>query len=236
MISLDKYSYLDPTIAMRVFLEEINKHDVAIKALVVGGGSGGEPAPVTSVAGKIGDVTLVSADITDLAAALDALTARVAALEATVASIVPGAVHYVRIVAENTLNNAVANGAVLRFDTIEEDTDGFAPTATPFSAVTIPAGLGGVYTINGWSSGSGNQSTTLGMGIIINSTTLTGTNQSISGPASVNYTLDNAAVSILRLNDGDTIELVNMSVSGGTNAFTAVFLSLVRIETGLMFK
>jgi hypothetical protein len=141
-----------------------------------------------------------------------------------------GRAHYVRVLTtDNSLNNAVANGAVLRFDTIYEDTDGYAPSATPFSGLTIPAGMGGVYVINGWSSGSGNQSTTLGMGVLVNATQLTGTNQSISGPGSVNYTLDNAAVAILRLNDGDTVEMFNTSVSSGKNVFTAVFMSLARV-------
>jgi hypothetical protein len=101
--------------------------------------------------------------------------------------------------------------------------------AAPWSGVTIPAGLGGVHIINGWSSGSGNQSTTLGMGILVNSTQLTGTNQSISGPGSVSYTLDNAAVAILRLNAGDVVELFNTSVTGVSDAFTSVYMSVARL-------
>ena len=69
---------------------------------------------------------------------------------------------------------AIADGAVLHFDTIQEDTDGYAPvvaavtpTAPSFNLLAIPPGLGGVYLINGWASGSGNQSTTLGMGVLV---------------------------------------------------------------------
>jgi hypothetical protein len=135
--------------------------------------------------------------------------------------------HYVRVrAANNTLNATVANGAVLQFDTVDTDTNGYAPGTTPFSTITIPVGYGGAYVINGWSSGTGTQATTLGMGIMINGGALSGTNQSITGPASVTYVLDNAAVSVLHLSAGDTVQLVNNSVSAGTNAFTAVFLSL----------
>ena len=276
MIALDKYAYLDPTIAMKAFLDEINKHDRAIKALAVGGGGEGQAGPPgpqgePGPKGDAGDPgpqgeagadgapgadgpqgppgpTVVSADAGNLAAlgsdsllyvpqaALDALTARIAALETKVDTIVQGTVHYVRVLTgDDALNSAVANGGVLQFDTIDSDTDGFAPAA-PFSAITIPAGLDGVYVINGWSSGTGNQGTTLGMGIQKNSAAITGTNQSITGPSSVNYVLDNAAVAVLQLNAGDTIQLVNTSVSGGANAFTSVFLSLVRIESGLKFQ
>ena len=139
---------------------------------------------------------------------------------------------YVRVrTVSTTLNNAVVNGitGLLRFDTIDEDTDGYMVGSAPWTGVKVPVGLAGVYIINGWSSGSGNQSTTLGMGVLVNSTQLTGTNQSISGPGSVNYTLDNAAVAILRLNDGDVVELFNTSVTGVSDTFRSVFMSVARI-------
>jgi hypothetical protein len=140
------------------------------------------------------------------------------------------AVHYARVrTANNALNSGLASGAVLQFDTVTFDTDGFAPGTSPFNALTIPAGLGGVYIINGWSSGSANQSTTLGMGVLVSgSAVFSGTNQSISGPASVNYTLDNGAVVILQLTAGATIQLVNNSIAP-SSAFSAVTLSVCRL-------
>ena len=54
-----------------------------------------------------------------------------------------------------------------------------------------------VYIINGWSSTHANQATTMGMGIMVNGErTFSETNQAIYGPASVDYVLDNSAVSI----------------------------------------
>ena len=44
--------------------------------------------------------------------------------------------------------------------------------------------------------------------------TFSETNQAIYGPNSVDYILDNSAVSILRLKAGDRVQLVNNSVSG----------------------
>lgn len=142
-----------------------------------------------------------------------------------------GVSHGVRVsTTNNTLNAAVANGAVLRFDTVGIDADGFAPTSSPFSTVTIPANLDGVYLITARSSGSGNQSTSLGMGILVNGAAgFAETNQSISGPGSVSYTLDNDAVQLLLLAAGDTIQLKNNSVSTGTNVFTSVSMALVRL-------
>ena len=58
--------------------------------------------------------------------------------------------------------------------------------------------------------------------------TFSETNQAIYGPNSIDYILDNSAVSILRLKAGDRVQLVNNSVSGGTNVFTSVTMSLAR--------
>ena len=123
--------------------------------------------------------------------------------------IVGGGTIGVRVWAQDdALNSAVANGAVLQFDSVGIDTNGFAPTTTPFSEIAIPLGFGGVYLVTARSSGGGNQSTSLGMGVLINgSLGFSETNQKISGPGSVNYTLDNDATQLLQLNDGDTIEL-----------------------------
>jgi hypothetical protein len=136
--------------------------------------------------------------------------------------------HYVRVrTATESLNAAVANGAALQFDTIDKDTDGFAPTTSPFNKVTIPAGLAGAYVITAASSSSGTQATTLGMAITINNTVqLSPINQSITGPTSVNYTLDTTPVQIVTLPAGATIQLVNNSA---TNAFRSVFLALARL-------
>ena len=144
--------------------------------------------------------------------------------------IIGGHTHGVRVfTADDTLNNAVANGGLLRFDTVGIDTDGFAPTASPFDSITIPAGLGGVYLLTGRSSGSGNQSTSLGMGILINSALgFRETNQTLWGPASIDYTLDNDVTQLLQLAAGDIIQLKNNSVSSGPNAFTSVSMALAR--------
>ena len=153
-------------------------------------------------------------------------------LEARVTAIERMTTHDVRVrTASNTLNNAVANGGFLRFDTVDFDSDNFASATPPFDHITIPSGLGGIYVLTAWASGSGNQSTTLGMGVLLNGVQkYSSTNQSISGPGSVSYILDCAAVEVLHMNDGDTLQLVNNSVTGGTNAFTSVSLAMVRIE------
>ena len=44
-VTLDKYAFLDPTIAVREIVAEVNKHDTAIKALAVGGGGEGQAGP-----------------------------------------------------------------------------------------------------------------------------------------------------------------------------------------------
>ena len=144
--------------------------------------------------------------------------------------IVGGNTTGVRVWAQDaSINKSVANGAVLQFDTVGIDTAGFAPSASPFSELTIPPGLGGVYLVTARSSGSGNQSTSLGMGVIINgSIAFSETNQALSGPASINYTLDNDATQLLQLNDGDRIQLKNNSVSSGPNVFTSVSMALAR--------
>ena len=144
--------------------------------------------------------------------------------------IIGGATIGVRVWAEDdSINSAVPNGGILQFDSIGIDTHGFAPTTSPFSQITIPPGYGGVYLLTGRSSGGGNQSTSLGMGILINSALgFRETNQTIWGPGSLNYTLDNDATQLLQLNDGDTIELKNNSVSSGSNAFTSVSMALAR--------
>ena len=156
---------------------------------------------------------------------IDNLLARVTAIEHVTN-------HDVRIrCVSTTLNNAVANGAALRFDTIDYDSDGFAPITSPFDTITIPPRLGGSYVLTAWASGNGNQSTTLGMGVFLNGTQkYSSTNQSISGPGSVSYVLNNPAVEVLHLNEGDTLQMINNSVTGGTNVFTSITLAMVRIE------
>jgi len=170
-------------------------------------------------------MSTVESDIVVIENDIVLLDGRVAAIEAMTT-------HDVRVrTISATLNNAVANGGVLRFDTIDFDTDGFAPLTTPFDHITIPSGLDGIYIFTGWSSGSGNQSTTLGMGILINGIQrFPVANQSISGPGSVNYILSNAAIQTMRLVGGDVVQLVNNSISGGPNVFQGATMSLVRIE------
>jgi hypothetical protein len=170
------------------------------------------------ISGIQNKISTIMADITDL-------DNRVAVIEAMTT-------HDVRVrTISTTLNNAVVNGGVLQFDTIDFDTDGFAPVTTPFDHLTVPTGLDGIYIFTGWSSGSGNQSTTLGMGILINGVQrFPVANQSISGPGSVNYVLSNAAIQTVRLAAGDVVQLVNNSVTGGTNIFTGTTMSMVRIE------
>ena len=149
-------------------------------------------------------------------------------------ALVKGITHDFRVRASDGLNNAVANGGILRFDIVDLDSDGFAPQDKPFNKIAIPPGLGGIYVFSGWSSGSGNQATSLGMGILINGINkFSDTNQTIWGPGSVNYTLDIGAVEVLRLGEGDTLQLINNSVSGGANVFTSVTMAASRIEPGL---
>ena len=120
------------------------------------------------------------------------------------------------------------NGGVLRFDTIDGNSD-VVTAAPPYDGITIPPGLDGVYIINGLveharQSGDDDGHGHHGQWRPHSSET----NQAIYGPNSVDYILDNSAVSILRLKAGDRVQLVNNSVSGGTNAFTSVTMSLAR--------
>ena len=104
----------------------------------------------------------------------------------------------------------------------------------PFDAITIPPGLDGIYVFSGWSSSSGDQSTSMGMGILINGVNkFSDTNQTIWGPGSVDYQLDNGAVEVLRLAAGDRLQLINNSVSSGPNVFKSVTMAASRIEPGL---
>ena len=205
---------------------------------------------ISNIGKTIGDL---QTDVTTLKGQMSALTLRVTSVEgrtsnletrmvtaennitsllARVTAIESMTNHDVRVRTQSTtLNNAVVNGGVLQFDTIDFDTDGFAPTTPTFDHITVPSGLDGVYIFTGWSSGSGNQSTTLGMGILINGVQrFPVANQSISGPAAINYVLSNAAIQTVRLNAGDVIQLVNNSVTGGTNIFTGTTMSMSRIE------
>ena len=80
------------------------------------------------------------------------------------------------------------------------------------------SGLGrdGIYLVTARSSGSGNQSTSLGMGVLINGAKgFSETNQMLERARSVSYTFDNDATQLLQLAEGDTIELINNSVSSG---------------------
>jgi chaperonin cofactor prefoldin len=182
-------------------------------------------ALTTRVSSLESRVNIAENNIVNLNTSVTDLDTRVAAIEAMTN-------HDVRVrTISTTLNNAVANNAVLQFDTIDFDSDGFAPTTATFDHVTIPSGLGGVYVFTAWASGSGNQSTTLGMGILVNGVErFPVANQSISGPGSVNYVLSTPAIQTMRLSAGDIVQLVNTSVTGGTNIFTGVTMSLVRIE------
>ena len=160
------------------------------------------------------------------------LTARdeIGDLQSRIAALETG--HFIRVSAVNdALNQAVNNGGFLQFDTVNFDSDGFAPATTPFDTLTIPVGLGGIYMLAAWASSTGNQSTTLGMGVLINGAqAFSTTNQAIAGPQSVNYTLDCGVVEIGRLMAGDTLRLINTSVSIGTNVFRSVSLALARMS------
>ena len=192
-----------------------------------------------SVTALQGQVAAVTHSVTLLENRVSGLENRMATAEGSITNLVTRVTaienmsnHDVRVrTVSTTLNNAVANGSVLQFDTIDFDSDAFAPTTSTFDHITIPSGLGGIYIFTGWSSGSGNQSTTLGMGILVNGVErFPLANQSISGPGSVSYVLSNAAIQTMRLDGGDVVQLVNTSVTGGTNIFQGTTMSLVRIE------
>lgn len=141
----------------------------------------------------------------------------------------PTAAHWVRIrTVDETLNASVANQAVLQFDTVDFDTDGFAPTTTPFDALTIT--VAGIYILTAGASSTGTNATTLGMGVLVNSSQkYSNTNQQVVSQGSTTYILDASPVELLSLAEGDTIQLKNNSVSAGPNVFTSVFLALARI-------
>ena len=109
------------------------------------------------------------------------------------AAIVEDIIHGVRVWASSR-NNQFRHRqwrGVLQFDSrLASTRTDFAPASVPFSAVTIPLGRDGVYLVTARSSGSGNQSTSLGMGVLINGAeAFSETNQMIRGPGSVSYQL-----------------------------------------------
>jgi len=150
------------------------------------------------------------------------------------APIVRGVTHDFRVRAVgSTMNTAVRPGGVLQFDTVDIDSDGFAPKTSPFDHIAIPVGLGGIYVFTGWSTGHGTHATSLGMGVLINGINkFFVTNQTIWGPASVNYTLDNGAVEVLRLAEGDKLQLLNNSTAA-SSVFNDTVMAAARIEPGL---
>jgi hypothetical protein len=133
-------------------------------------------------------------------------------------------------VANDNLNNPVANGAPLRFDTIDSDTDGYASASLPIDRLVIPPGLGGLYLLTGEATTSGNQGTSIGIGVRINGQEqLSTANQFITGPGSISYALHDHPTQIGYLRDGDTVQIYNTSTSPSPNAFTNVFLALARL-------
>ena len=141
--------------------------------------------------------------------------------------------------ANETLNSAVANGGLLQFDTIDNDAASFAPTSSPFDHLTIPAGLGGVYSLIGSASVSADASTgtTVGIGVLVNGVQIYATtNQSVvmsgilagSGEIALNYTFNCVAAQHLSLSAGDVVKL-SSTCSPGPNAFTSVSLALARL-------
>ena len=131
--------------------------------------------------------------------------------------------------ANATLNSAVANGGLLQFDTIDSDAGGFAPGSSPFNALTIPAGLGGVYVVTGNASVTGDSTMTVGMGVLVNGVQVYATtNQSVSSAIPIAYTFNCVATQHLSLSAGDTVQL-SSTCSPGPNAFTSVSLALARL-------
>ena len=87
------------------------------------------------------------------------------------AAIVEDIVHGVRVWASSgPLNGAIVNGGVLLFDKVGIDTDSFAlRLSVPLQRESpFPCARMGIYLVTARSSGSGNQSTSLGMGVLIN--------------------------------------------------------------------
>jgi hypothetical protein len=144
--------------------------------------------------------------------------------------------HFVRVrAANNSLNANLANNGILRYDTVDSDTDGYALGSLPLNQVTIPPGLGGVYIVTAESTTAATAvSTSIGMGLLINGVLqLSAGNQSVGGPGAISYTLAAAPTLIGHLYDGDIIQLYNTSTSTGPNSFTGVFLSLFRLSDHL---
>ena len=103
--------------------------------------------------------------------------------------------------ADETLNSAVANGGLLQFDTVDNDAASFAPASSPFNHLTIPAGLGGVYSLIGLASvfADASTGTTVGIGVLVNGVQIYATtNQSVvlggplagAGDVTVSYTFN----------------------------------------------
>lgn len=141
--------------------------------------------------------------------------------------------------ADETLNSAVANGGLLQFDTVDNDAASFAPASSPFNHLTIPAGLGGVYSLIGLASvfADASTGTTVGIGVLVNGVQIYATtNQSVvlggplagAGDVTVSYTFNCVATQHLSLSAGDTVQL-SSTCSPGPNAFTSVSLALARL-------
>ena len=142
--------------------------------------------------------------------------------------IVKGITHDFRVRAvATTMNTAILSGSVLSFDTVDLDSDLFAPVTRPFNAITIPKNLEAIYVFSGWSSSTGTQATSLGMGVLINGVNkFSDTNQTLWGPNSISYQLDAGAGEVLRLKAGDKLQLV--SNSPHTAGFKSVVMAAAR--------
>ena len=122
--------------------------------------------------------------------------------------------------ATDSINSAVAAGGLLQFDTVDNDAGGFAPTGSPFNHVTIPAGLGGVYSLVGSASVAGDSTMTVGMGVLVNGVQVYATtNQSMTGTSAVgvvtlSYSLSCVAAQHLSLAAGDTVQLRQHLLAG----------------------
>jgi hypothetical protein len=144
--------------------------------------------------------------------------------------------HFVRVRAANaSLNAGLANNGILRYDTVDSDTDGYALGNLPLDRIIVPSGLSGIYVLTAESTTSATaQSTTIGMGVLINGVTqLSSGAQSVGGPGAIIYTLDTSPTLIGHMYAGDYVQLYNTSTSSGPNSFTGVFLSLFRLSDNL---